>query len=116
MGQGRRPRLAEREVTPKARRETRPAAPLPVTVALRQQPGPPALRRDARPFAGYHRRRRVRQVAQHLPADCRVRFEQPVDHVHYGTVPRVPAEAAAAVEGSRTGDDPPDRIIVPGLP
>lgn len=87
-GQGRSPRLSCREVTAKVRWETRPASPLPVTVALREQPGTPALGRDARPFAGYRCRRRAREVAQHLPPHCGVRFEQPVDHVHYGTVAR----------------------------
>ena len=68
------PRLAG-----EAGRHERPAGPLAVRVAMREQPRAPALGLDAgalrRPFG----LGRVHQVAQHLPADRRVRVEQPVD-------------------------------------
>ena len=78
---GGRPGLALRlpRLAGEAGRHERPAGPLAVRVAMREQPRAPALGLDAgalrRPFG----LGRVHEVAHDLPADRRVRVEQPVD-------------------------------------
>ena len=55
------------------------AGPEPIRSLERQQPGAPALGGDARPLGGDDRRRLVREVLHHLPADRGIRVEQPID-------------------------------------
>ena len=56
--------------------------PQPILPPERQQPRAPALGRDAGTLGGDLVGRRIGQVAQRLPADRRVRIEQPVERVH----------------------------------
>ena len=51
-----------------------------------EQSGAPPLGRDARPLRGHRLGGRVAQVAQDLPAQRRVRVQQPVHDVHASTV------------------------------
>jgi hypothetical protein len=72
---GRGPWLTGREVAAEVRREARAARPLAVVAAQCEQPGAPTLRRDTGPFGGNLILRRVSQIAQHLPAQRRIRIE-----------------------------------------
>ncbi len=64
------------------RREAGAAVPQPVGTLERQKTRAPALPLHARSFGGDLVGRRVREIAQHLPADGRIGVEQPIDHVH----------------------------------
>lgn len=61
-------------------RETGAAVPQPVDTLQRQKTRPPALPLHPRPLRGDLARRSVGQITQHLPADSRIRLEQPIDH------------------------------------
>lgn len=71
--------IALREVT---RREACAPSPLAIFALQRQQPGTPALRGHPRALRGHGFNRCMNKVAQHLPADGRVRIEQPVQYSH----------------------------------
>ena len=64
-------------------------------VALeRQQPRAPTVPCHLRPFGRDRCYRRVREVAQHLPADRRVRVQQPINHRHRSSVGDLARHAA----------------------
>jgi hypothetical protein len=80
-----RPRLP-RFTAAVGRREARPARPQPVGILEREEPGTPPLVLHARPFGRHLLARGVREIVQHLPADGGIALEQPVDHLHEGTL------------------------------
>ena len=67
---------------PALRREARASRPLTVFTLQRQQAGTPPLDGHARALRCDDPCRGRDQIAQHLPANGRVRIKQPVEHLH----------------------------------
>ena len=64
--------------------QARASRPLAVFALQRQQPGAPTLGSHPRPLRGDDLRRRMDEIAQHLPADGGIRIKEPVQDVHAG--------------------------------
>ena len=90
------------------RREVGAAVPLSVVTLQREEAGAPALGGDASPLGEHLLLRRVRQVAQDLPADRGVRVEQPGERFHRLTLAAEPRPFAANGE-ARLGRRSPGR-------
>src|SRR6185436_15652086 len=72
--------------TPAFSREARASRPLAVCSLPREQSRAPALGGHARALGGDSFRRRTQQIPQYLPADCGIRFEEPVRNAHHLTI------------------------------
>src|SRR4029077_2952297 len=69
------------------RREARAAVPEPVGILAREETRTPAVMLHPGSLSCHVAGRRVREIAQHLPPDGGVTFEQPVDHAHDRRLP-----------------------------
>jgi hypothetical protein len=70
------------DAPPALRREACATCPLAVGALRCQQPGTPSLGRYSRALCGNDFDGRVNEIAKHLPANCGVRGEKPVQHGH----------------------------------
>ena len=95
-----RPRLP-RFATGVRRREARATVPQSVGTLERQEAGTPALVLHTRPLGGDLVGRGIREIAQHLPADRWIPFEQPIDHGHRSSLDVPGANGASRTPGRR---------------